>query len=156
ALTLAAGLLAWTVCMAPGLVRSQEPQRLAVARALNAAAQLARTPNDDPAHASACRAAAAAAAEAWRTMSLVHTHSPERQTLALLLTRAETGSTDPRELARWARLLRKTTPLPNLLSPRPEDNQVTDAGAALSADWSRPCRGGPLNRYHVHLPSALR
>jgi hypothetical protein len=42
ALTLAAGLLAWMVCMAPGLVRSQEPQRLAVARALDAAVQLAR------------------------------------------------------------------------------------------------------------------
>ncbi|MEU6653728.1 FUSC family protein [Streptomyces sp. NPDC046900] len=154
--TLATGLLAWMVCMAPGLVRSQEPQRLAVARALNAAAPLARTPNDDPAHASACRTAAATATEAWRTMSLVHTYSPERQTLALLLTRAETGSTDPRELARWARLLRKTTPLPNLLSPRLEDNQVTEASTALSADWSRPCRGGPLNRCHVRLPSALR
>jgi hypothetical protein len=156
ALTLAAGLLAWMVCMTPGLVRSQEPQRLAVARALNAAAQLARTPNDDPAHASACRAAAAAAAEAWRTMSLVRTRSPERQTLALLLARTETGSAEPRELARWARLLRKTAPLPDLLSPRPEDNQVADASTVLSADWSRPCRGGSLDRCRVHLPSALR
>ncbi|MFF3518125.1 FUSC family protein [Streptomyces sp. NPDC002573] len=156
ALTLAAGSLAWTVCMAPGLVRSQEPERLAVARALNAAMQLARTPNDDPDHTSACRAAATTAAEAWRTVSLVPTHSPERQTLALLLTRAESGNTDPRELARWARLLRTTTPLPDLLSPHPKDDQVTDPGTALSADGSRPCRHGSLNRCHVDLPSALR
>ncbi|MFF3910589.1 hypothetical protein ACFYZJ_32665 [Streptomyces sp. NPDC001848] len=33
-LTLAAGSLAWVVCMAPGLVRPLEPQRLAVARAV--------------------------------------------------------------------------------------------------------------------------
>ncbi|MFF3468412.1 hypothetical protein [Streptomyces sp. NPDC002619] len=95
ALTLAAGLLAWMVCMAPGLVRSQEPQRLAVARALNAAVQLARTPNDGPAHAPASRAAALAAAQAWRTVSLIRAHHPERRALALPLARAEAGSADP-------------------------------------------------------------
>jgi hypothetical protein len=77
ALTLAAGSLAWMVCIVPGLVRSREPQRLAVARTLDAAVRLARTPDDDPAHDSdsAGRAADAAAAEASRTVSPVRVHS---------------------------------------------------------------------------------
>lgn len=150
ALTLAAGLLAWLVCMAPRLVRSQEPQRLAVARALTAAVQLARTPDDDPAHAPACRAAAAAAAEAWRTVSLIRVRSPERQTLALPLARTESDSAaPPRELVRWARLLPGTAPLPDLLPPHPagevrdalgapEIAQVRSRAGRAGAGWRSP------------------
>lgn len=50
ALTLAAGSLAWMVRIAPGRVRSREPQRMAVTRTLDAAMRLARTADDVPAH----------------------------------------------------------------------------------------------------------
>jgi hypothetical protein len=84
-------------------------------------------------------------------VSLVRVRSPERQTLALPLARAESDSAAPRELARWARLLPGTAPLPDLLPPRPGDDQVTGTTTASSAAWSRPRRCGPLNRCHVRL-----
>ncbi|MFF4607219.1 FUSC family protein [Streptomyces sp. NPDC001339] len=43
ALALGTGVLAWLVCMAPGLVRPRGPERIATARALEAAAGLLRT-----------------------------------------------------------------------------------------------------------------
>ncbi|MFE3881592.1 FUSC family protein [Streptomyces lydicus] len=43
AVALGAGGLAWLVCMAPALIRPQGPERIAVARALQAAAGLLRT-----------------------------------------------------------------------------------------------------------------
>ncbi|MFF3876461.1 hypothetical protein [Streptomyces sp. NPDC001978] len=105
-----------------------------MARALNAAVQLARTPNDGPAHASASRAAALAAAQAWRTVSLVRAHHPERRALALLLARAEAGSADPLELARWARLLRGTARCP--ISFRPAREPIRSP--ALAPHRARP------------------
>ncbi|MFF3911754.1 FUSC family protein [Streptomyces sp. NPDC001848] len=134
-----------------------EPKELLTdTRALNAAAQLARTADGDPAHAPACRAAGAAAAEAWRTLSSAGVDSPECRPLALLLARAESGSTDARELARWVRLLRGTAPLPPLLPPRPGDDRITGAAAASSPARSGSRRGGPLKRGRVRLPSVPR
>ncbi|MER7841041.1 FUSC family protein [Streptomyces sp. NPDC096040] len=157
ALTLATGLLAWLVCMAPGLVRSREPQRLAVARALNAAERLTSTPDDDPGRVSVRRAAAAATAEAWRTVSLAGVRSPERRTLERLLVLAESGRADARELGHWAGLLRGSAPLPDLLPPWPGDDQVTGAPTETpSAAWRRPLGGGRPSRRHIRLPSVLR
>jgi len=123
-------VFAWAVCMAPGLGRPREPQRLAVARTLDAAVQLARTPDDDPAHASACRTADTAAAEAWRTLSLIPVRSPEHEALTLLLVHAESGGVDHQELVRWAQLLRTTAPLPDLRPP------VTGGEQAIGAAWA--------------------
>ncbi|MEU9124857.1 FUSC family protein [Streptomyces sp. NPDC048506] len=47
ALALGTGALAWLVCMAPALVRPQGPERIATARALEAAAGLLRTARVD-------------------------------------------------------------------------------------------------------------
>ena len=49
ALALGAGGLAWLVCMAPALIRPRGPERIATARALEAAAGLLRTERWTPA-----------------------------------------------------------------------------------------------------------
>ncbi|MGW1377760.1 FUSC family protein [Streptomyces sp. NPDC002446] len=99
ALALGAGVLAWLVCMAPALVRPHGPERIATARALEAAAALLRT----EAGAGAARgagvahvrhAAATAVNAAWHTLSLVPAaRTPEkaaaRAGLERLLVRAE-------------------------------------------------------------------
>lgn len=102
ALALGAGALAWLVCMAPALVRPHGPERIATARALEAAAGLLRTePGADGAaaagvaHARHARHAAAAAVNAaWHTLSLVPAaRTPQkaaaRAGLERLLVRAE-------------------------------------------------------------------
>jgi hypothetical protein len=157
ALTLAAGALAWTVCMAPGLIRPQEPQRLAVARALDAAARLAHTPDGDADLPAARRATAAATAAAWRALSLTPEHSPERQerrAMALLLLRAESRSADPRDLARWAGLLRATAPLAGLRQSGP-DGDHADTRTGSRAAWTGPRRSAPHDRCPITASSVL-
>ncbi|QSY50214.1 MULTISPECIES: FUSC family protein [Streptomyces] len=61
-LVLAAGALAWLVCMAPALVRPYGPERIAAARALEAAAGLLRAEAADTAPARHATAAAVSAA----------------------------------------------------------------------------------------------
>ncbi|MCL6301531.1 FUSC family protein [Streptomyces kronopolitis] len=83
ALTLGTGILAWLVCMAPALLRPQGPERIVVARALEAAAGLLRTdPVADgarPAGATdAWHAATAAANAAWQTLYGVPAHTPAK------------------------------------------------------------------------------
>ncbi|MFI9804592.1 hypothetical protein ACIHEJ_09510 [Streptomyces sp. NPDC052301] len=79
----------------PGLGRPREPRRLAAARTLDAAVRLARTQDDDPAHASACRTADTAAAEAGRTLPLTAVRSPEGEALMLPLVHAASGRVGP-------------------------------------------------------------
>lgn len=104
ALTLGTGILAWLVCMAPALLRPQGPERIVVARALEAAAGLLRSePDADgvwPAGTTdAWHATAAAVNAAWHTLYGVPAHTPAKATaragLERLLVEAESvlGST---------------------------------------------------------------
>ncbi|MGY4940578.1 FUSC family protein [Streptomyces nigrescens] len=106
ALALGAGVLAWLVCMAPALIRPQGPERIVVARALEAAAGLLRTEAEadggQPAGVPHARHATAAAVNAaWHTLFLVPVRTPARAAaragLERLLVRAEAalGDTGP-------------------------------------------------------------
>ncbi|MCX5447650.1 FUSC family protein [Streptomyces nigrescens] len=106
ALALGAGVLAWLVCMAPALIRPQGPERIVVARALEAAAGLLRTEAEadggQPAEVPHARHATAAAVNAaWHTLFLVPVRTPARAAaragLERLLVRAESalGDTGP-------------------------------------------------------------
>ncbi|MEU9117876.1 FUSC family protein [Streptomyces sp. NPDC048483] len=95
---LATGGIAWLVCMAPALVRPRGPERIAAARALEAAAGLLRTgagggAGDTVAHAR--HATAAAVNAAWHTLFLAPAHTPAhaaaRAGLERLLIRAESA-----------------------------------------------------------------
>ncbi|MEV0368946.1 FUSC family protein [Streptomyces sp. NPDC050636] len=112
ALALGTGVLAWLVCMAPALVRPQGPERIATARALEAAAGLLRTepgnggtgPVGVPGVARVAgvagvthtrHAAAAAVNAAWHTLFLVPARTPAKAAahagLERLLVRAESA-----------------------------------------------------------------
>ncbi|OKI01338.1 hypothetical protein A6A06_17315 [Streptomyces sp. CB02923] len=130
ALALGAGALAWLVCMAPALLRPRGPERIATARALEAAAALLRTgpaPDDAPAAGPdrARHAAAAAVNAAWHTLFQVPGRTPAaaaaRSGLERLLVRAESAlaarDADADEAERctaWARDLRRGRPLPEV------------------------------------------
>ncbi len=103
ALALGAGVLAWLVCMAPALIRPQGPERIVVARALEAAAGLLRTEagtgGGQPAGVPHARHATAAAVNAaWNTLFLVPVRTPARAAaragLERLLVRAESALGD--------------------------------------------------------------
>lgn len=98
ALALGTGALAWLVCMAPALVRPRGPERIVVARALEAAAGLLRTEagtgGGAPVGVAHARHATAAAVNAaWHTLFLVPARTPAasaaRAGLERLLVRAE-------------------------------------------------------------------
>ncbi|MGW2415638.1 FUSC family protein [Streptomyces tubercidicus] len=100
ALALGTGALAWLVCMAPALVRPRGPERIVVARALEAAAGLLRTEagtgGGAPVGVAHARHAAAAAVNAaWHTLFLVPARTPAasaaRAGLERLLVRAESA-----------------------------------------------------------------
>ncbi|MFI1617990.1 FUSC family protein [Streptomyces lydicus] len=110
-LALGTGALAWLVCMAPALVRPQGPERIATARALEAAAGLLRTKSAVAGAtaggaapvardvAQARHGAAAAVNAAWHTLFLVPpARTPEkaaaRAGLERLLVRAEAALGD--------------------------------------------------------------
>ncbi|MFF5565402.1 FUSC family protein [Streptomyces sp. NPDC012623] len=89
ALALGGGAVAWLVCMAPRLFRPHGPERVAVARALEASAALwrARGPEVFPAR----RATAGAVNAAWHTLFLVPGDGAERAGLDRLLVHAESA-----------------------------------------------------------------
>ncbi|RFU37715.1 FUSC family protein, partial [Actinomadura logoneensis] len=101
ALALAGAAISWLVCMAPALVRPDGPERLAVARALEAVARVpqaavrtpdgtARPEDDDPAVRRARHDAAAAINAAWHTLLLVPPRAAGRRVpLERLVARAE-------------------------------------------------------------------
>ncbi|QHC27190.1 FUSC family protein [Streptomyces sp. GS7] len=141
---LGAGAFAWLVCMAPALVRPRGPERIATARALEAAAGLLRTGagaagdgaagtgtarGTDPAGVAQARHATAAAVNAaWHTLFLVPVrtaqHAAARAGLERLLAQAESalGDADPpggaeaaaERFGRWARELRSGRPVPEV------------------------------------------
>ncbi|MFH8371054.1 FUSC family protein [Streptomyces sp. NPDC018031] len=143
----ACGALAWLVCMAPAVVRPHGPERIATARALEAAAGLLRAaPADLP---RARHATAAAVNAAWHTLRPAARRAPGRRTAAdhragleRLLVRAESAlageAADPAaealRYAGWARDLRTGRPLPR--------TPVTDAQAAELAGIAIERAGG--------------
>lgn len=137
-LVLAAGTAAWLICMAPALVRPDGPERIAAARALEAAARL---PGADP------HATAAAVGAARRALAC----SPARtSTLAPFVARAEAalstagnGPDEAERLRSWARTLRRGGPLPkDVPAARPEPAAPKPGGARTVLARLRP--GSPL------------
>nr|WSX23915.1 FUSC family protein [Streptomyces tubercidicus] len=151
ALALGTGALAWLVCMAPALVRPRGPERIVVARALEAAAGLLRTEagtgGGAPVGVTHARHTAAAAVNAaWHTLFLVPARTPAasaaRAGLERLLVRAESvlGATGHAALDEVA------------AEPAPYEARLTGAGAeaGLGAEaeadrlvgWARELRSG--------------
>jgi hypothetical protein len=119
ALALAGAVISWLVCMAPALVRPDGPERLAVARALEAAARLGRAGHAGPAAARARHDAATAINTAWHTLFLVPPGAAGRRVpLERLVVRAESvlggAAVPPGRLLDWAASLRggRAVPVP--------------------------------------------
>ncbi|MFF0075800.1 FUSC family protein [Streptomyces sp. NPDC005494] len=127
ALMLAAGAFAWLVTAGPALWHREGPERLATARALDAAAAYAAEPDRRTRH-----AAAAAVQAAWQALLASGRPTPVRQGLERLVVHAEralattavdghAADADPSELRRWAEATRGRGPVP---SPPPAPGTV--------------------------------
>ncbi|GAA2430420.1 FUSC family protein [Streptomyces macrosporus] len=171
-LALLGGVVAWLVCMAPGLVRPHGPERIAVARALEAAAGLLRTPAGDAEAVARARGAAAAAVNAaWHTLFLVGGRSSasaaSRAGLERLLVRAESAAHGPTgaaaeaeagRLAVWAHDLRKNRPLPRVALTSEQSDELTGIAVDRAAHRPRGVRAVPgrLRPGSPLLPIGLR
>ncbi|MFK0295968.1 FUSC family protein [Streptomyces sp. NPDC090442] len=171
-LALATGAFAWLVCMAPALVRPRGPERIATARALEAAAGLLRaraeaeaggassTAGAEPAGVAHARHATAAAVNAaWHTLFLVPARTPEKAATRAgwerLLVRAESalGGTPPDpaaeggRLSGWARELRGGRPLPEVTLTAAEAAELAgvawESGVALEPGMALEAGSGP-------------
>ncbi|MER5554540.1 FUSC family protein [Streptomyces sp. NPDC002793] len=117
ALMLAAGAFSWLVTTGPSLWHREGPERLATARALDAAAAHAAAPDDRTRH-----AAAAAVQAAWQSLLAAGRSTPVRRELERLVVHAEralaatadghTPAVDHGELRRWATATRGRGPVP--------------------------------------------
>uniref|UniRef100_A0AAU3H426 FUSC family protein n=1 Tax=Streptomyces sp. NBC_01401 TaxID=2903854 RepID=A0AAU3H426_9ACTN len=118
ALMLASGAFSWLVSTGPALWRREGPERLATARALDAAAAYATAPDARTRH-----AVATAVQAAWQSLLAAGRPTPVRQELERLVVHAEwtlaTVTTDghapgvgPDELRRWAAGTRSRGPVP--------------------------------------------
>ncbi|MER6068470.1 FUSC family protein [Streptomyces sp. NPDC001817] len=137
-LALAAGVWAWLVGMAPGLLRPHGPERRATAQALKAAAAYADTRGTADGHARARAASAAAIHAAWQSLLAAGTR-PDRTRRALerLVVRAEVAlaapaDTDPARLRAWARELRGTGRIPRVESPCESADELLGLDAELA------------------------
>jgi hypothetical protein len=140
------GVIAWLVCMAPGLVRPDGPQRIATARALEAAARLLRaSPSQAP---RARHDAAAAANAAWHTLARVPARTPERaaarETLERLVIRAESALAIPPadtaeagRLTAWARTLRRDRTPPRPLPASGQSGELAGIAVERAATRTR-------------------
>ncbi|MFF9605577.1 FUSC family protein [Streptomyces sp. NPDC014684] len=144
-LALLAGIWAWLVGMAPGLLRPHGPERRATAQALTAAAAYAETGGTGEGHARARAATAAAVHAAWQSL-LAGGARPDRTRRALerLLVRAEVAlaapaDTDAGRLRAWARELRGTGRIPRVEFPRESADELLGVDAELAAP-RRPLR----------------
>ncbi|NNN29101.1 FUSC family protein [Streptomyces sp. S3(2020)] len=147
-LAAAAGVWAWLIGMAPGLVRPHGPERRATAHALRTAAAYAERPDDPRARA----AAAAAVQAAWQALLSAGARTEPRRALDRLVVRAEVAlaapaDTGPERLRTWARDLRGNGEVP----------RTEDRGALLGIDAELGLGGVPLRRRLGPLaPLALR
>ncbi|MEV5505613.1 FUSC family protein [Streptomyces orinoci] len=133
ALVVLSGLLAWLVCMAPGLVRPYGPERIATARALEAAARLRGAGTDGQARAR--HAVITAVGAARRTIA----GSALREALRPLVAEAERaladGAADPaaaESLRTRARVLRRGGPVPPSRVTVPAEPEMPRPSAPLS------------------------
>ncbi|MEV7341024.1 FUSC family protein [Streptomyces sp. NPDC093544] len=156
ALAAVAGVWAWIVGMAPGLVRPHGPERRATAHALNAVAGYAQTRGSGEGAARARAAAVAAVHGVWQSLRSTGTRSTPRRALERLVVRAEIAlaspaGTEPERLRAWARELRGNGPV-----PRPGDLTET-ADELLGVDAELAFGERPLLRRLGPLaPIALR
>ncbi|AZS75198.1 hypothetical protein DDE74_33625 [Streptomyces lydicus] len=158
-LALGAGVLAWLVCMAPALIRPQGPERIVVARALEAAAGLLRTETDTVGGEAAGvpharHATAVAVNAAWHTLFLVPVRTPARATawagLERLLVRAESAlggtgpaieasaGTEPRD-TQFAEAEPRDT---RFAEAEPRDTRFAGGEADRLGGWARELRRG--------------
>ncbi|MFD3976325.1 FUSC family protein [Streptomyces cyaneofuscatus] len=112
ALTLGAGAVAWLVCVGPALIRREGPERRAVARALEAAADRVAEPGPRTRH-----SAAAAVHAAWQCLLASGRPTPVRRSLERLVVHAEAAGAsarpdDPDRLRAWAAQTRARGPVP--------------------------------------------
>ncbi|MFD8061455.1 FUSC family protein [Streptomyces cyaneofuscatus] len=113
ALTLGAGAVAWLVCVGPALIRREGPERRAVARALEAAADRVAEPGPRTRD-----TAAAAVHAAWQCLLASGRPTPVRRALERLVVHAEAAGVfahpdqDPDRLRAWAALTRAWGPVP--------------------------------------------
>ncbi|MFD0313372.1 FUSC family protein [Streptomyces flavalbus] len=152
-LAAAAGLWAWLVGMAPGLLRPHGPERRATAAALTAAAThaAARSAED---HARTRATTAAAVQTAWQTLLASKAPTRTRHALERLLVRAEVAlaapaDTDPARLRAWARDLRGTGPVPRAQAPADDHGAAADELLGVDTELAAPPRSlwarlGPL------------
>ncbi|MGW3103294.1 FUSC family protein [Streptomyces sp. NPDC001100] len=156
ALAAAAGVWAWLVGMAPGLVRPHGPERRATAQALDAAAVYAATHGTGDrhgtgdGHARARAATAAAVQAAWQSLLATGARTEPRRALERLVVRAEVAlaapaDADPESLRTWARELRGRGPVPRTDAPVDAVAELLGVDAELGAP-ARPLwtRLGPL------------
>ncbi|MGK5548105.1 FUSC family protein [Streptomyces sp. URMC 127] len=145
-LTLACGLWAWLVCMAPALVRPHGPDRIAAARALEAAARAVRA---DAAAAPRARHAAWQAllrapaqvrARVHEGLARLEAGAPADHDRQASPGAAPAGAADAGRWEAWARDLRKGRPLPG------------DAPAVPGPGALPP----PPVRLRPHLPAGAR
>ncbi|MEV8567395.1 FUSC family protein [Streptomyces sp. NPDC051322] len=162
ALALAGGAVAWLVGMAPALVRPHGPERIAVARALEAAAGLWRS--ERTGSLAGRQSTAAAVGAAWHTLFLVPAHDENRARLERLLVHAESALAAPAahpapdlagEAQRCADLaseLRRGGPLPSIGLTPAEYRELTrqlrlpapDRAQGVRAVLARLRPGSPL------------
>ena len=176
ALTAAGAALAWLVCMAPALARPYGPERIAVARAAQAAARLLRS---GPGRSPQARTALAAAVNAARHSLALSSAARRRalgDTLERLLIHSESAlAADPDQEEReereeredreeleeraeryesWARDLRRGRPLPRPVLNPAEEHELAATGLRPPLPGGRPWQalqpGSPL------LPVGLR
>ncbi|MER6194099.1 FUSC family protein [Streptomyces cyaneofuscatus] len=113
ALTLGAGAVAWLVCVGPALIRREGPERRAVARALEAAAERVAEPGPRTRH-----TAAAAVHAAWQCLLASGRPTPVRRSLERLVVHAEAADASARpgqdadRLRAWAALTRARGAVP--------------------------------------------
>ncbi|GGL86486.1 FUSC family protein [Streptomyces fumigatiscleroticus] len=141
ALAAAAGVWAWLVGMAPGLLRPHGPERRATASALNAAAAYAGTRGTGEGHDRIRAAAYAAVQAAWQSLLSVPATgagAATRRALERLLVRAEVAlaapaDTDPARLRAWARDLRGAGRIPRTDDVGGTDDELLGVAAELDA-----------------------
>lgn len=150
ALAAAAGVWAWLVGMAPGLVRPYGPERRATAQALDAAAGYAAAHGTGDGHARARAATAAAVQAAWQSLLATGVRTGPRRALERLVVRAEVAlaapaDTGPERLRTWARELRGKGPVPRTDEPVDAVAELMGVDAELATP-ARPLwtRLGPL------------
>ncbi|MFC8449071.1 FUSC family protein [Kitasatospora sp. NPDC057223] len=134
ALTAAGAALAWLVCMAPALIRPYGPERIAVARALEAAARLLRSGPDRSPQARTALAGAVNAARRALARPAPGRHEALGDGLERLLIRGESALAPGADRGRagayesWARDLRRGRPLPRPHLGPAEERELRAAG----------------------------